>query len=345
MSAGRGASTRISWWWVVFIVGLVGGSIIDPTPARKPVYRADYRVLQADLHTHTRFGDGFLTPIELVLAARRHALDVVAVTEHSQTFPGKIASWFSSLIDGPTIIVGQEITTRAHHLIALGVKETVGWHQSLSDVIDDVHRQGALVVAAHPARHYWPAFDRVAHKIDGTEIGHPAYFVSPPGPKWTWDGMLEFYRRLSKNNPTVAAIGSSDYHFGKALGAFRTLVFVREESSKGVLDAIRAGRTVVEMPGGQRLGNPVLIEALERDPLSPYAEPTYRPLGHWDTFFRCAGWLGLIGLLLLRRPYFEVGGRPSLARRGHDHATQPSESDHPKRAHALGGDDQPPAKT
>ena len=49
----------------------------------------------------------------------------------------------------------------------------------------------------------------------------------------------------------LTAIGDTDYHLGPMspylgeMGLCRTYVFVRERTEKGVLDALREGRTVV----------------------------------------------------------------------------------------------------
>ena len=57
-------------------IGLIGGSVVDcgetiPEPER----RGEFVVLRGDFHTHTRLGDGFLSHIEIVLAARREVCE------------------------------------------------------------------------------------------------------------------------------------------------------------------------------------------------------------------------------------------------------------------------------
>src|SRR3954466_554134 len=64
----------------------------------------------------------------------------------------------------------------------------------------------------------------------------------------------EFYRRAP-----LAATGSSDYHRLGPLGLCRTYVFVRENSEAGILEALRARRTVV-MNGERVYGDAALIE-------------------------------------------------------------------------------------
>ena len=81
------------------------GTTLDHRPERPVEMRAGYRVLQADFHAHTRFSDGFLSPMDLVDHAARRGLAVIAVSEHNQVFPGKVARAYSNWCHGPTVVV------------------------------------------------------------------------------------------------------------------------------------------------------------------------------------------------------------------------------------------------
>ena len=74
-------------------------AISDPAPVRMETRRGEWRVLEADFHAHTRFSDGFLSPLDLVLQARRRGLDVLAVTEHNNVFPALIARSYARHVD------------------------------------------------------------------------------------------------------------------------------------------------------------------------------------------------------------------------------------------------------
>ena len=41
-----------------------------------------HKTLKIDLHSHTKFSDGHLTPTELVLRAHTMQVDVLAITDH-----------------------------------------------------------------------------------------------------------------------------------------------------------------------------------------------------------------------------------------------------------------------
>src|SRR5262245_48839934 len=78
------------------------GTAVDEIPPRPPETRAGLRVLEVDLHAHTRFADGFLSPFDLVVQAERRGLDALAITDHNMLFPAQIGRWYSRAIGGPT---------------------------------------------------------------------------------------------------------------------------------------------------------------------------------------------------------------------------------------------------
>ena len=100
----------------------------------------------------------------------------------------------------------------------------------------------------------------------------------------------------------LTAIGSSDYHFFSPLGITRTLVFAERNDGPAILDALKGGRTVVRDLEGRAYGDPALIAALEREPYEPRPQDYgYRGAGPLDRAARLLGWLGVLGLVVLRR--------------------------------------------
>lgn len=65
-----------------------------------------------DLHTHSTVSDGTDSPAELVQAAARAGLDVVALTDHDGT--GGWAEASAALPDGLTLVPGIELSAAAH---------------------------------------------------------------------------------------------------------------------------------------------------------------------------------------------------------------------------------------
>jgi hypothetical protein len=244
----------------LLVLALVAGTISDVAPKRPAIVLGGYKVLAADFHVHTNlFSGGSLAPWDLVLEARRRGLDALAITPHNQVVQAKIGRWFSKLVGGPTILVGEEVRTAAYHLIAVGVENRISAMQPASGAIDDVHKQGGIAIAAHPVVEFRAGYDDAAmRKLDGSEVLHPLAYAETTGRGYR--EIQQFYARRP-----LTAIGSSDYHAFSTLGLCRTYVFARENSEAGILEALRGGRTVVIDRGGRAYGDPTLIELAAQD--------------------------------------------------------------------------------
>jgi PHP-associated len=260
---------------------LILGTLSDRSLPQRPLTTGGYRVLAADFHVHAfPLSASTIAPWDIVLEARRQGLDAIAMTGHNQVWSGKVARWFSALTGGPTVLAGEEIHGPRFHLIAVGIERTISWRLNADEAIAEVHRQGGVAIAAHPMSRAWPAFDAAAiAQLDGTEVLQPIAYSTEEHRQ----ELEEFYRRTG-----VAAIGSSDYHGQGPLGLCRTYVFVRENSGRGILEALRARRTVV-VDRGRAYGDPALIEA-SKGRLS--GEPPGRGWLAWTS-----GILGFAGML------------------------------------------------
>ena len=131
-----GARLRIACAAVV-AAATVAGTLLDRAPERPVTTRAGWRVLEVDLHAHTRFADGLLSPFDLVIQARRRGLDALAITDHNILFPARMGRWYSRTFGGPTILLGEEITARDYHVHGVGLTERIDALLTKLDV-DDV---------------------------------------------------------------------------------------------------------------------------------------------------------------------------------------------------------------
>ena len=245
---------------------LIAGTCSDTVRTNPPRMLGGYRVLAVDFHVHSfPLSWATLASWDTVLEARRHNLDAIAMTGHNHVWVARVGERFSHMIAGPTILVGEEIVAPTYHLLAIGIDHTIDWNQPAAAAIDEVHRQGGVAIAAHPLSKYWPAYDSNAMSLlDGSEVLHPLAYARPPA----YAQFQQFYAR-----GRFAAIGDSDYHGLGPMGMCRTYVFAREDSSSAIVDAVRAGRTVVYDRDGRTFGDPELD--------SPdCARPTLR--GHSD---------------------------------------------------------------
>ena len=272
----------------LIVAAIVVGTFADRPRAREAISLGGYRVLAADFHTHSStWSDGSVTPWGLVIDARYQGLDAIAITGHRQTLDAKWGRWFSEKIGGPIVLVGEELPEIPQHVVAVGIHTTVDSALPVGEQIDEIHRQGGIAIAAHPGTGYWEGFAPVMDRLDGAEVCHPATFDYPQfRPE-----LEEFWQRSG-----AAAIGSSDFHGPGRVGMCRTFVFAREASADGILEAIRAKRTVVYGRDQQVYGDPDLIRIAEADGRLRKAASTEYPLSALD---RVSQILGIIGLALV----------------------------------------------
>jgi len=271
--------------------GLLAGtwseSIPEPLARRSP---AGEWILAADFHVHAFPGDGALPPWALRHEAARAGLDVFTVSNHNRVSTARLARWMSRQSPGPMVIVGQEVTARGFHVIAAGIEERVNWETSPADVVRAVHEQGGVAIAAHPIRRFWPAWnDEALGTLDGYERAHPVIDREN-----TRAELASFDRRIRAMRPDIAAIGSSDFHWTGSVGWCRTYVLARDRTAAGVVDAVRAGRTVAADRQGRLYGDPALVSAVEAAGgfIAPPAE-RYR----WLSIGLV--WFGLLGMVAL----------------------------------------------
>jgi hypothetical protein len=314
------SARRSPWPWLgaaaLVIAGVASGALHDEAPSRPEVVRAGYRVLASDFHVHTMLSDGGLSPLVVPWHARKHGLDVIAVTEHNGLLAARLARAVAHATGparAPIVLLGEEITTRDAHMIGVGLETTVAPTRDPADAVRAVHAQGGVVFAAHPVERYWPKLTPVRAMLDGSEVAHP--FANPAARAaratsrvggWRAADLETFFEGAqAKDAHPLAAIASSDYHWGAGLGRVRTWLFVDGEPSEArVLDAIRARRTVVRSADGDLVGDPALVRALVAEPLPPSLEAPpegYRAKGTGDAVLRVLGLAGVLGVVFLRR--------------------------------------------
>ena len=116
-------------------------------PAARPA-----RLGRADLHIHTVASDGtagVATILDHVVA--RGDLDVIAITDHERIDAAVAARTIAADRGLPVeVVVGEEVTTRGGHLLALFVETRIPPYRSLRDTIAAVHDAGGLAIPAHP---------------------------------------------------------------------------------------------------------------------------------------------------------------------------------------------------
>ena len=242
-------------------------------PSRKelilPRQVSGYNVYKADLHTHTVFSDGSVTPQFRVKEAWIEGLDIIAITDHIEYRPfEKTMSDYVSSKDkkNPDINTSVELAQDAAKywdiFVIPGTEitrdgRTIGHFNALftrnnNKIYDDdplqairnAKRQGALVMHNHPG--WW------RKSIDYTEVEKAAY------DEGLIDGVEvinynEFYPgiidRVRERGLFIAA--NTDIHESSTIdfnqhGYMRpmTLILASERTEKSLREALEAGRTL-----------------------------------------------------------------------------------------------------
>src|SRR6266576_5532449 len=107
---------------------------------------------RADLHMHSTFSDGLGT-IQQILYHVQHNTDlnVIALTDHN-VVEGALRArdlWARGNYRFD-FIVGEEISTREGHMLALFIEKRIQPGLSIERSIELVHEQGGLAIVAHP---------------------------------------------------------------------------------------------------------------------------------------------------------------------------------------------------
>ncbi|HBL16500.1 MAG: hypothetical protein A2X36_01980 [Elusimicrobia bacterium GWA2_69_24] len=249
--------------------------------ARPPSWRlvsdsGDY--LLADLQSHTYAShDGIVSPGENLRLHADHGYDVVAVTEHEDSFGAHIAEEFSALDpDLPAVVPGVELREQGGgYLLGLGAHLRREWitpqglrsAEKFCAFLHEKDRAGAVVALSWKLQPEDAA--RLADAgVDGFEIanyGHPAL------PEPVRDALLSVARERGR---ILAA--SSDWHgWG---GSWRTWTAIRipgarslnrAQRAAAVVEALRTRRAedIIPVTAG-RLGTPSTLRAV----FAPFAE-------------------------------------------------------------------------
>jgi predicted metal-dependent phosphoesterase TrpH len=188
----------------------------------------------------------------LGVEARTLGLDFIAVTEHNTA--AAHGTWAAVAGNDLLVVLGQEMTTRTGHWVALGLDpgQEVEWRYGVRDEVLDRHlasvrEVGGLCVAAHPHAPYptgllmypFDAFDLV-------EVWNGLWRSDLP---WNADNeaaLAEWGRGLASGvnrGRWQPAIGNSDAHLAGQLGRPHTVVLADELSTTAVLAGLRAGRS------------------------------------------------------------------------------------------------------
>ncbi|MFJ2936524.1 CehA/McbA family metallohydrolase [Streptomyces sp. NPDC087219] len=220
-------------------------------PARRPGYpperaagrdRAWYR---GDCHLHTVYSDGRRTPAEVAALARAAGLDFLTATEHNTH--GGHGAWDGLGGDDLLILLGEEVTTRNGHVLAIGTDPGtfVDWRYRAREnrfghFAREIRRAGGLVVPAHPhATCIGCVWKFGFGEADAVEVWNGPFTPDDEVSLAGWDAALAQGR-------WTPAMGNSDAHRDPdRVGTPQTVVLADDLSRRSILAGLRAGRSYV----------------------------------------------------------------------------------------------------
>jgi predicted metal-dependent phosphoesterase TrpH len=237
---------------------------------------------KADMHLHTLYSDGTSGVEALLDHVERHSnLDLVAITDHER-LDGALrareihaAGSFSF-----ALVVGEEITTRRGHLLALFVEERIPALRPLSETLERIHDQGGLAIAAHPLAPLTPSLGRrsllalqqdpdARHHLDAIELLNP----SAAGRSRRLDRL-----HLNEELLHLPAVGNSDAHILEHVGSGWTWF-----PGASAADYRRAVLDHATEPDGEHWSHRhnVAVYGRQLDAKARHLRHTLRPTGEW----------------------------------------------------------------
>ena len=279
--------------WALLAAGLALAAAVPDGPPLPRRSHDGFIILAGDFHVHSFPGDGSLPPWEIAREARRRGLDVVALTNHNSLLSSRLAGLLPSTSGAALLIPSQELTAAGYHMGAIGVSSPVPWRQPATAAAAEIRARGGVSIAVHPSGRYARSFDDAIGALDGIEAAHPLMHVVASGRR----DMEAFYRRATASRPSIAVIGSTDFHYFAPVGLARTYLFARDASQEAVLDAIRRGATVACDGLGKTYGTAARVAVVADDCRRAATAPPAGS-GTADTIATVCTWLGAVALVL-----------------------------------------------
>lgn len=205
---------------------------------------------RADMHVHSLYSDGTASVAQILEHVEHHTdLDVVAITDHERVDGAlRAAELHAAGSFSFDLVVGEEITTRRGHVVALFITERVPALRPLEETLDAIHAQGGIAIAAHPMapvplsvgrRSLLGVRDHEHERVyfDALELFNPSHA-----------GRMRQDARLDLNAAELGlpGVGNSDGHVLEGIGTGYTLF--PGHTAEAYVEAVRAG--TVE-PGGE----------------------------------------------------------------------------------------------
>jgi len=204
--------------------------------------------MEIDLHIHTgRYsGCSNIDPVMAITRAKEVGLDGIALTEHGIRWPDEEIHKLLKQANIPGFIVlpGQEIACYSAkgkfqgEFLVFGFHSSLGSNKTAEQLIEIVHNNGGIVIAAHPFKrhdtgqgYYGSGDDTPVFNLDAIEVEHPSY-----------DGEARRRAALTAETMGIAGIGCSDAHDLRDIGKCRSVFENEVRDIKTLCEEVRARR-------------------------------------------------------------------------------------------------------
>jgi len=182
---------------------------------------------RADMHLHSLYSDGTASVAAILDHVEANTdLDAIAITDHERIDGALRAAELHAAGDySYDLVVGEEITTRNGHVLALFVTERLPALRPLDETLRAIHDQGGIAIAAHPLapvplsvgrRSLLRIRDDATPDVhfDAIELFNPSYA-----------GRVRSGARTALNERELhlPGVGNSDAHVLPSIGSGRTL--------------------------------------------------------------------------------------------------------------------------
>jgi predicted metal-dependent phosphoesterase TrpH len=175
------------------------------------------------MHIHTLYSDG-TADVQSVLdhVEAETDLDLVAIADHERIDGALRALEIHAAGDYSfELVVGEEITTRRGHLLALFLTERVPALRPLRETLERVHDQGGIAIAAHPMAPLTPSLGRRSlEDLDGApDPRHRLDAIEVLNPSAAGRARRRARHRLNANRLHLPEVGNSDAHVLEGVGS------------------------------------------------------------------------------------------------------------------------------
>jgi len=213
-------------------------------------------VFTFDIHLHTDYYSGcsVISPEQLIQRAIEMRLDGIAITEHGIRWPDAKFDELRRLAEphGLILINGQEVHTSSPRnglegeFLVFGVRKSLGADFSAKELVQIVHGEGGILIAAHPYKwsrlggeRYYGAGDRIYElELDAIELYHPHHDAA---------SLTKVRQAMKKLG--LPGTGGSDAHQLHDIGCCVTLFKNKVSCEEEYIGEIRAGNIQAEKRG------------------------------------------------------------------------------------------------